>query len=426
MTTAPKMAGLQEVRRTRKDGSTVLFYRVQINRKNFKVDKFFEEHELEEAIELINASKSLTGKSKIKLIDEQNKAEQKVIADFLQNPTLEFYIDKYINSYVLPKFSQYDPETPYGKFKLRNLVNIKSFYKNIKTTEIQKRSDEKFKLSPAILENILGKQRLGLFKPTEITEIQINEFILALLKRGLKPISVQRHITHISNVYRKLKYIDPNLKELKNPCLDYDKDLLKINGNLITKKPFRLTEDESKKLFEELEKYPNPELKQIIQLILFTALRRSEAVLLKWSQVEEHLIYLTHTKSNRPRSVYLTPQAKALLNSIPKRDGDDRVFTYGLDGFYGSLTKFMKRIGLNHITAKALRKESISMFIENIGGQNSLLIAEFLGLASVRKLEENINNQTVLNGLNSQSEVLKSIGHTNPAITQNHYFSLKK
>lgn len=424
--TTPKMTGLQEVRRTRKDGSTALFYRVQINRKNFKIDKLFQENELEEAIELINASKSLTGKSKIKLLEEQSKAEQKIIEDFLQNPTLDFYIDKYINSYVLPKFSQFNPEEPYGKFKLRNLVNIKSFYKNIKNTEIQKRSDEKFKLSPAILENILGKQRLGLFKPSEITEIQINEFIQALLKRGLKPISVARHISHLSNVFRKLRYIDTNLKDLKNPCLEYDKDLLKVNGNLITKTPFRLTDEDRTKFFETLEKYSNPELKQIAYLILLTSLRRSEAVLLKWTDIKENHILLLNTKSNKPRIVHLTTEAKELINTIEKRPNDERLFKYGLDGFYGSFTKAMRKAGLKHITAKNLRKESISTFIENIGANNSLLIAEFLGLSSVRKLEETINDQAILTGLNSQSELLKSIGHSNPAITQNHYFSLKK
>lgn len=63
----PKIAGLYEVRRTLKDGTEVLNYRVKITRKAFKIDKLFNADELDEAIELINSSKSLTGKSKIKL-----------------------------------------------------------------------------------------------------------------------------------------------------------------------------------------------------------------------------------------------------------------------------------------------------------------------------------------------------------------------
>ena len=52
-----KIAGLYEVRRTLKDGTAVLNYRVKITRKNFKIDKLFNEDELEQAIELIKRNR---------------------------------------------------------------------------------------------------------------------------------------------------------------------------------------------------------------------------------------------------------------------------------------------------------------------------------------------------------------------------------
>lgn len=392
--TNAKLPGLYEVRRTLKDGTEVLQYRVKITRKTFKVDKLFNADELDEAIELINASKSITGKSKIKLLEEQKRKENQIISDFLKNPTLGFFIDEYINRYIKPKFTNANPSTAEGKFKLRNLKAITSAFNRIKNTEVNKRSDEKWDFSPAIFEALMGKQKIHLFKPSEITEIEINEFIQSLLGQNLKPLSIQRYLTHLSNVYRKIKHIDPNLKQLKNPCLEYDKDLLRVNGNLVVKKPFRFTEEEKKKLFDELEKYPNPEMKWIIQLMLMTGLRRSEVVLLKWSQIMENSIYLEFTKSGRPRNVYLIPQAKDLLNSIPKKDGQDRVFSYSsVIGFSGSLKKFLERIGMEQTGSHIFRKESISTFIEMIGGQNSLLIAEFLGIASIRKLEAQIEQQ---------------------------------
>jgi len=85
----------------------------------------------------------------------------------------------------------------------------------------------------------------------------------------------------------------------------------------------------------------------------------------------------------------------------------------------------MEDNNLKHIKIHGLRKEAISGFIERIGASNSLLISEFLGFASVRKIEEHIETQ-IPAGLSTQQELLRSVGHSNSAITQNHYFSLKK
>lgn len=85
----------------------------------------------------------------------------------------------------------------------------------------------------------------------------------------------------------------------------------------------------------------------------------------------------------------------------------------------------MERIGIN-TKSHGFRKESISNFIEEIGAGNSLLIATFLGLG-VKKVEESIEQEEAINpSLKTQSDILKSVGHTNSAVTQNHYFSLKK
>lgn len=421
-----KIAGLYEVRQTKKDGTVVLSYRVRIVRKNFKIDKVFPESDLQQAIELINASKSVTGKNQIKLLEEKNKLYEQAISDYMSDPPLSLYIDRYIEKYINPKYANIDLKTDEGKFKFRNYKSTKSFFNQIKATEIKKAGGKEWELSKLIYQHIDGKKKFGDFKPSEITEFEINEFITELLKNGLKPISVQRYLTHISNVFKKVRYLNPDLKSLRNPCLDYDRDLLKEHGNLITKKPFRFTDEDKKKLFEELEKYSNPELKWIIELMLFTALRRSEVVLLKWSQISENSIYLTYTKSGRPRTVYLIPQAKELLKSIPKRPNEDRIFSYSVLGFDGSLVKFMERIGIK-TKSHGFRKESISNFIEEIGAGNSLLIATFLGLASVKKLEETIDKEHILNpNLSTQADVLKSVGHQNSSVTQNHYFSLKK
>lgn len=421
----PKIAGLYEVRRTLKDGTSVLNYRVKITRKNFKIDKLFSEDQLEQAIELINFSKSKYGKTKISLLEEENKRQSELIEDFLKSPTLGFYIDKYVEIYIKPKLAKLNPALPEHKFKIQNLRSFMSIFNGLKKIEINKPLDEQWQLSPAIYEHFAGKQKLQHFKPEEVTEIEVNEVVKELLKK-LKPVSVQRYITQLSNVYRKIKHYDRSKRDLINPCLNYDKDLLKVHGNIIAKKPFRFNDENKTLLFKILEEYSNPELKQIVYLMLLTSLRRSEVVFLKWNQIDyqNKCIHLVFTKSGRSRKVHLIQPAIELLKTIEKKPDQERLFTYSITGFSASLKRITKEYGLD-IKSHDFRKESISMFIEMIGSQNSLFIAEYLGLASVRHLENTIDENNS-SGITDQKSLLKSVGHSDPQVSLDHYFSLKK
>lgn len=419
-----KIAGLYEVRRTLKDGSAVLNYRVKITRKNFKIDKLFNEDELEQAIELINFSKSKYGKTKLVMLDDENKKQQELIAQFMSNPTLGFYIDKYVEIYVSPRLAKLNPEILEQKFKIQNLKSFVSIFNILKKVEINKHIEDEWTLSPSIYESFAGKQKLQNFKPEEITEIEVNQIVKELLKT-LKPVSAQRYITQLSNIYRKIKHFDRSKRELVNPCLNYDKDLLKTQGNIIKKKPFRFDDENKTMLFKILEEYSNPELKQIVYLMLLTSLRRSEVVFLKWEQIDykNKCVNLVFTKSGRNRKVHLTQSAIELLKTIEKKDKQERIFTYSITGFSSSLKRITEEYGLN-IKSHDFRKESISMFVEMIGSQNSLFIAEYLGLASIRNLENNIE-ETKLSEITDQKSLLKSVGHSNAQVSLDHYFSLK-
>lgn len=422
---AQKIAGLYEVRRTLKDGTEVLQYRVKISRKSFKIDKLFNENELDQAIELINFSKSKYGKTKITLLEEENKKQSEIIKSFLENPTLGFYINKYVELYVKPRLAKLNPEIPEQKFKIQNLKSFVSIFNGLKKIEINKPLEEKWQLSPAIYEHFAGKQKLEHFQPEEITEIEVNEIVKELLKK-LKPVSVQRYITQLSNVYRKIKHYDRSKRDLINPCLNYDKDLLKVHGNIVAKKPFRFNDENKSILFKILEEYSNPELKQIVYLMLLTSLRRSEVVFLKWNQVDyqNKCINLVFTKSGRSRKVHLIQPAIDLLKSIEKKPNQERIFSYSITGFSSSLKRLTQEYGLD-IKSHDFRKESISMFVEMIGSQNSLFIAEYLGLASIRHLENSIEENN-FSGITDQKSLMKSVGHSDPQVSLDHYFSFKK
>ncbi len=412
--------GVQQIEVPVKSGQFIIKYRVQIKRKDFKRDKTFDT--LEQAVEFLNASRSITGRTKIELIEERAKDVEQYFSQYLKNPPLSTYIKNYIERYIEPKFSKYDPKTDEGKIKLRNYKSILSFYETIKSTEIDIKENNEYGISNMLFYHTKRGIKFGDMNPKDIDAETINQYIIKRLET-IKPISVQRELTHISNVFSKIKYFDRDLKDLKNPVRDYDKDLLKIYGNITIKKPYRITTEQMNILRKGLETYQNQDMKNIIYLMLLTAMRRSEAVLLKWTQISENHIYLTYTKSNRPRTIYLTKEAKEFISNIPRKPNQDRLFNYSVLGFDGSYQKFISSIGLD-IPINAYRKEAISNFVERIGAENSILIAEILGISNIRKLEDTIAQTP--NEITNQRDLLKSIGHTSSNITHGHYFSFKK
>lgn len=412
--------GVQKLTRKNKDGTQVVSYRVQIKRKTLKIDKLFDD--VKDAIDFLNTTKTKLGLKKIhlRLIEDEETLKQQ--REFLEDPPFSMYIKRYIEDYIEPKYRNVDKTTAEGKLKYRNFKNTLSFFKTIENTKVAFQSTSNADIIFPEFSSIFKKE-LGTLKVEEINESVINSYVLERAKRGLKAISIQREITFISNVFNKIKYLNSSKKHITNPTRNYDKDLLN-NAQPTKKKSFRFAEGQKEEFLKCIEQHSNPDFIAIVKLMLLTAMRRSETVLLKWSQIFENQIELLDTKTGS-RFVYLTKEAQELIKSIPKKPNQDRLFNYTVLGFEGSYTKFLKDRGMQDITSHKLRKEAISNFVEKIGAENSLLIAEILGISSIRKLEENIK-QMPSPALSTQNSVLKSIGHKNSNITKKHYFSLKK
>ncbi len=399
--------GVQIVKwKNKVDKTTQIRYRVRIVRKDYKSDRLFDN--LDEAVEFLNLSKSRNGKELIYSITEKEKQEAEAIANFIKEPPISTYIDIFTKDYIETR----DRSTYLTN---RTVYNTLSFYRTIKKTEIE--------IKPDLTKNFTGvlgmiapktKKKFGDLKVSEITPIEINSYVKARLAQGIKKSSLSREITCLNKFFKKLRFIDPQFTTFTNPVDGYDRELI---SNRITKREFRLSKDDEKLLFEELDKYSNPELKQITFLSLLTAMRRSEIINLEWSQVNEKYLQLIHTKSGRPRKVWLTPQARTLINSIQKKPNQARLFTYTITGFEGSWVKFKERIGLKHLRFHDLRRESISRFIEQIGADNSILITEILGIANVRKFEETHIQDTSLE-ISTEKDLLKSVGHSNKQTTK--------
>lgn len=432
--------GVQTISKTLKDGTTKTRYRVQIKNKDIKVDKYFDDPL--DAREFLLLSKSQYGRKGIlQVLNGDDRKGHRLVTDNIQQPPLADYFEIYVHRYIQPKFKSYleqkDP-TPESKFKLRQLRAEICMFKKIRFTRI------KIKGRTHTIENeygeVVDKSQLlfkarsdgyynfGMLKPQEITSIEINEFVKVLLEEGLAPSSVESYVGKLSNVYKKMKFMDEGLANLPNPCQFIDKDLIKAYKSNYQKPPPKIISPiEEKRLFEVLSQRENEDLFNAIKFMLYTGIRRSELVLLYKQNTYDTFIYIYTNKSNRPRTVHLIPEAQAIVKVMLSKYPDvEQVFPFvSVASFASQFLKCMRKNKMEHIKLHSLRKTFISRLVREIGAKNSLLIAQIMGNKS-QNIERAIARLPIIEGgeISNQEQLLRQVGHSNSRVTEEHYLNL--
>lgn len=418
MTAHPKRKNLSIVER---NGRT--YYKVQINKATLglKVNKTFKDYQ--QAIEFLNACENKLGQKSVKTLLEAEDATKRIIEEYMSEPPLSKYMEEYIKTYVMPKYEQYNTESEKNKYKLRQRDTLLSKLRNTIQIPIEHEVQTDWKLSPMIY-SPREKTKLADLKPREITADNVNQLILALKKKGLKPLSISDYISKLSVFWRKIGHLDRTLKNLSNPFLMYDKDLITMGEKRFKKKAFRFTSEKLRKVVEVFKANGNPEFRAIIHLMYKLGLRRQEAILLEKSQISEKPTPNIYIQSkNTERIVYLNERQWRFVKSLIKPD-QERLFTYKVLGFDGS---FVKPFRKHEIDQHSFRKDYVSRMIEKIGLSNSILLSQLLGLNTPRAIERlkgTIAEPQMANL--TQAELLKQIGHANSRITAEHYFSFKQ
>lgn len=309
--------GITLVQWKNKDGSTTTKYKVRITRKDFKCNQNFDN--INEAKDFLALSKIKKGKELIWSVTEEERTnKKKSIAIDDNNYSFGYFIDLFIENYIETK----PQET---ELQRRNVANILSFYRTIRNTSIPNRHISFEEKQEAGLDvDMPVFVYLGSFDIRNIKSIEINNYIKERLK-SVKPSSIARELTHISNVFSKLQYFNESLADLPNPTRTFDKELLK---NRHPKREFSITADEEETLFNLLSQKENKQMFHIAKISLMTALRRSEVITLNRSQIKDNYIQLVYTKSGRSRKVYIDKAAQDYIKSIPDFTNTDRLFTY--------------------------------------------------------------------------------------------------
>ena len=408
--TIPRGIQIVEWKNKTREKSKQLRYRVRIKRKDFKTDRLFDT--LEEAKEFLALSKSKNGQNRLHEVETQKELYARAINEWMKSPNLKHYFGEFENKYLNGK---QDTE-----LKKRNITNKKSLIKTILNTTVKVSRTESGRLS-----NILNDEKqFGDLKIDELNDFVIDSFITSNLAAGKKKTTVLTYLTTINKFLSKLRYIDPVAFEQKlkiKTANNYDRDHFK---GATTKNVVIIQDDDMKKIVEALTATKNIQMFIIAMLSLHTGLRKSEVIYLKWSDIKGNYIDLIFTKSGRPRRVYLNQQAKAVLDVIEKRDGDDRLFTYSIAGFSKVYRDLQIKYGFQHISFHQFRKNYISRLVEQLSKENSIIICELLGIANVQKFEKDHLNRARIGEVQSQDDLLKQVGHSNPQVTKDHYFSL--
>lgn len=451
--------GIQLVKRKLAGGGYNYRYRVQFKKNNNKIDKLFETQS--EAEEFLHIQNALVRRDKEReelyanadilpefesegLTKEANRSLALEVKKAVSTNDFKSYAELYMKMYIEPKYNDITIETartPKNRMRIRNYKNTKSFYKTICNTVIAHREDlnKGFNdLAPAFEPPKMVK--FGSIIPFKITRHDINAYVRARAQKGMKASSIEREVTHISNVFSKLKDIDYRFEKMENPALQVDKDILITikrkdikTTDSAKKKTSRITPKEKEQLFKILANYENEEMGQIVLLMLYTSMRRTEVVLLEWSQIQDNQCILHDTKNGKTRVVYLTDDALEVLEKVKqnkpnkKRTGD-RLFSYSVLGFQGSFDKLMENNNLEHITCHVFRKDSISGFIEDVGANNSMMIAKILGIRNVKKFAEKVDNNFYGNPVSApqtQKDIARMVGHSDINVTAEHYFKLR-
>jgi integrase len=168
----------------------------------------------------------------------------------------------------------------------------------------------------------------------------------------------------------------------------------------------RVTNEEFEAVVSNLAESYRP----VVRLLLATGMRKSEATGLLWKEVRGDALYLTRTKSGKPRWVPLTAETARLLPARAEGATDESLVFRGQDG--GAIGNNVNRAWdaarkaarLDWLRIHDLRHEAASRYLEaggtlrelqELGGWSSLELVQRYAKASRDRIRETLSRMAV-------------------------------
>lgn len=433
--------GIYEVSwRNKIDRRIQIRYRVKVTRKAYEADQLFDT--LEEAETFLNNLHSPAGREKMA---EEQQAKEKLkqwMLDKLSNPDVGWYLNKYFKTYVEPEY----PDEEIGPIKSRSKKTLEYIKEAIKKTEIEViPKDAPGEMLAArfgkLREAKFGKKvKFGDMKLVDVDGEAASAYIRTRCSQ-VAPSTVLRELSMIGSMYSKLRFIDKRTWELigkQNPFVDADRTPLKRVRQGRNEEAGRLDKDAEDRLFAALAatkrrgfKEPSTML-QIVALALVTGMRRGEVLELEWSRVKDDRIVLRSidTKTGSPRWIPLSTEAKAILATVPRDPEKAKVFSYSPDGFSANWRRVRAKAVIPEFRFHDTRREFISRCLDQINNISPVVLAKQVGIASVAHLEKayiepHSREKVIEQGIRSQRDVMRVVGHTQQSTTSRYYARLQ-
>jgi len=150
-----------------------------------------------------------------------------------------------------------------------------------------------------------------------------------------------------------------------------------------------LKEDEALRLFEALEASPNPLLPFIIAMLLLTGARKREVLTARWADIdlEQRLWRIEFNKTGKTRHVPISDGLLALLEKLPRREGEEYLFTSPKTGkpfisIFHSWDTARRKAGLADLRIHDLR-HSFASYVIN-AGRSLYEVQKLLGHTQVK------------------------------------------
>jgi len=415
--------GIQEISYKQKDGTTVIKYRVRINKKELKLNKLVDT--LDIANELINNSKTIIGKNALNNFltqeDEKlfNEYEDK---QFKENDSLLALLEAFNEKHFIRTHKELTELDRMSNRKYRMQV------KNISKVKIT--NNALFENSPISVANAFADEFLiefGDLNPLKMTSADIASYITKRLET-VKKSTVKRDLNYLGSFFNNFSNYYTKYEILKdiNPVRKVNKKDLK---NFFIKRDRRLTEEEEIKLLNALQDNQNKSLVVITLLALITGMRKSEIMLMKKADIKDNYIQLYKTKNGLPRKVKLLPEAQILVNKIlldiEKKKLTDYVFNLTIEGFNSQWQRIIKKIGIEDFKFQDLRSEFISRALEE--HLNPMAVSELANINDITYFEKtHLFNHEENNRVNSNNvmaterDTQRQVGHLTKKMTK-HY-----
>lgn len=220
-----------------------------------------------------------------------------------------------------------------------------------------------------------GSKRMDEFKPGDLLEFQAT-----LINQGFKPGSVNRVmalVKHIFNLAERWELID------RAPTRNVSR--LADNG---AKERF-LSEEELARLLKALETSTSQVVPDIVEFLILTGARRSEAVNLPWAEINMGAgIWDLPPERNKGKTRKIIPLSEGALDLLKARLNNESDFVFPnpdtglpLKHFHGTWDRIRRKAGLPDVRIHDLRHSYASFLVNS--GRSLYEVQKLLGHADI-------------------------------------------